>query len=251
MSTIKNWFNWRTIWTLSSIRAKKHSAAHFQIMSIQLISAYIIRPKIGRLLARYLAPAEQLLVDHRFAEPPPAWHTEATSDNLAALVASCDIDHSVAPSIDIRGGRIAAEQRLRDFLENDLRRYALYRNEPSAKATSGLSPYLHFGYLSSLEAALAAREHAERHKLIAEEFLEELIVRRELAFNFARHMSWPATLDDLPEWARKTLAKHSSRWSRSQHLHQHPAVLRTARSSLAGAGRIRHDPAHVARRHET
>jgi deoxyribodipyrimidine photo-lyase len=173
-------------------------------------AAYTIRPKIGRLLARYLAPAGPLLVDRRFAEPPPAWHSEAASDNLAALVASRDIDHSVAPSIGTRGGCIAAQQRLRDFLENGLRRYALHRNEPSAKATSGLSPYLHFGYISSHEAALAAREHAQRHKLIAGEFLEELIVRRELAFNFARHMSWPATLDDLPEWVRKTLAKHAS-----------------------------------------
>jgi deoxyribodipyrimidine photo-lyase len=152
-------------------------------------AAYTIRPKIGRLLARYLVPAEPLLVDHRFAEPPPAWHTKVTSKNLAALVASCDIDHTVGPSIDIRGGRIAAEHRLGDFLENDLRRYALHRNEPSAKATSGLSPYLHFGYISSLEAALAARQHAERHKLIADEFLEELIV--------------------LPDWVRKTLARHS------------------------------------------
>jgi deoxyribodipyrimidine photo-lyase len=172
-------------------------------------AAYTIRPKIKRLLARRLVAAGQVRVDRRFDEPQPAWHTEVTSDNIAPLVASCDIDHTVEPSIDIRGGRIAAEDRLRDFLDNTLRRYALHRNEPSAKATSGLSPYLHFGYISSLETALAAQDHAARHKLIAEEFLDELIVRRELAFNFARHMQWPATLEDLPDWVRKTLAKHA------------------------------------------
>ena len=35
--------------------------------------------------------------------------------------------------------------------------------------------------------ALAVKEYAAEHKLIADEFLEELIVRRELAFNFARY----------------------------------------------------------------
>jgi len=172
-------------------------------------AAYSIRPKIQRRLTQYLVPAGEVRVERRFKEPMPAWRTEVRAEAIPALVASCDIDHSVPPSLDIRGGRAAAEMRLRHFLENNLRRYALLRNEPSAKATSGLSPYLHFGYLSSLEAALAARDYAERHKLVAEEFLEELIVRRELAFNFARHMHWPPTLDDLPEWVRNTLAKHS------------------------------------------
>ncbi len=172
-------------------------------------AAYTIRPKIQRRLAQCLVPFGQVRVERRFKEPMPAWRTEVRAEEIPALVASCDIDHSVPPSPDIRGGRPAAEMRLRHFLENNLRRYALLRNEPSAKATSGLSPYLHFGYLSSLEAALAARDYAERHKLVAEEFLDELIVRRELAFNFARHMRWPPTLDDLPEWVRKTLSKHS------------------------------------------
>ena len=46
------------------------------------------------------------------------------------------------------------------------------------------------------------------HKLIAEEFLEELIVRRELAFNFRRYTDHHDTLEALPEWARKTIADH-------------------------------------------
>ena len=78
---------------------------------------------------------------------------------------------------EFRGGRREAERRLRYFLEHNLRRYASLKNEPSAHATSGLSAYLHFGHISSLEVALAVKEYAEEHKLIAEEFLEELIVR--------------------------------------------------------------------------
>jgi deoxyribodipyrimidine photo-lyase len=129
--------------------------------------------------------------------------------NVAALTSSCAIDHSVAPSLTYEGGRREAERRLAYFLEANLRRYARERNEPAAHATSALSAYLHFGQISSLEIALAVREYAGLHQLIAEEFLEELIVRRELAFNHSRYAGDGARLDDLPEWARKTLAKHA------------------------------------------
>ena len=42
-------------------------------------------------------------------------------------------------------------------MKHGLPRYAEESNEPSAQATSGLSPYLHFGQISSLEVALAAQ----------------------------------------------------------------------------------------------
>jgi deoxyribodipyrimidine photo-lyase len=129
---------------------------------------------------------------------------------IPSLVASCKIDHTVKPVTAFPGGRLAAVQTLDHFLENNLRRYALQRNEPSAHATSNLSPYLHFGMISSLEVALAVRRHEEEYKLIAGEFLEELIVRRDLAFNYARHVAWPDSLDNLPEWARETLRRHAS-----------------------------------------
>ena len=131
-----------------------------------------------------------------------------TAANIADLVASCEIDHTFVPLPTFQGGRKAAEKRLRRFLDHRLSRYAREKNEPSAHATSELSPYLHFGQISSLEVALAVSEYAEEHKLIAEEFLEELIVRRELAFNFARYAERHDTLDALPDWAQKTIAAH-------------------------------------------
>ena len=68
---------------------------------------------------------------------------------------------------------------------------------------------MHFGHLSSLQVALAVHKYAKEHKLMADEFLEELIVRRELAFNFARFTDDVESLDSLPRWARETLAKHA------------------------------------------
>jgi deoxyribodipyrimidine photo-lyase len=165
----------------------------------QEYAAYTIRPKIHRLLGAELRPLEPPKVGRRWSgpapEPPPAGDRS-------------EIDHSVPPSRSLRGGRRAALRRLEEFLASGLRRYARESREPSAQATSRLSSYLHFGHISSLEVALAVQRYAEEHKLLAPEFLEQLIVRRELAFNFAAYGPDPRTLDALPAWARATLAKH-------------------------------------------
>ena len=71
---------------------------------------------------------------------------------------------------------------------------------------SGLSPYLHFGQLSPQRAALeAARAKAGQ---AGDSFLEELVVRRELADNFCHHNGSYDSLDGAPRWARETLDRH-------------------------------------------
>jgi deoxyribodipyrimidine photo-lyase len=175
----------------------------------QEYAAYTIRPKIQRMLREYLAPVPAIRVKRKWSGPLPMEHTRVEPDGIADLVASCEIDHTVPPSIDLRGGRIAAESQLRVFLENNLKRYARHKNEPSEHATSQLSAYLHFGHMSSLEIAIAVRDCAAKHKLIAEEYLEELIVRRELTFNFALHSPYRDSIGALPNWAKTTLAKHA------------------------------------------
>ncbi len=154
----------------------------------QEYAAYTIRPKILRLLDEHLHPVEVESVKYQWREP---------RQQISATPAT-------------GGGRKAALRRLHDFLEHDLARYAKYNREPSQHATSRLSSYLHFGHISSLEIALAVRKHANEHKLIVPEFLEQLIVRRELSFNFARYGPDPRTLTALPDWAQKTLAKHDT-----------------------------------------
>lgn len=172
-------------------------------------AAYTIRPKIRKLLPQYLQPTPNPRVHRKFTYPIPDLHTPVTAATIPDLVASCDIDHTIHPSPSIRGGAVEAKHRLNSFLSKSLYRYANSSNEPSEKARSGLSPYLHFGHISSLDVALRVQQYAEEHKLIPDEFLEELIVRRELAFNFARYTEAIESLDSLPDWARKTLEKHS------------------------------------------
>jgi deoxyribodipyrimidine photo-lyase len=141
---------------------------------------------------------------------PRNLRTKVAASQITVLVAACEIDHSIKPSIEYRGGASAAQKRLEIFLEDRLRRYALESSRPSRHATSNLSPYLHFGQISALEVALAVRAHAEAHDLMSGEFLEELIVRRERAFNFARFAGASAeSLDTLPDWCKRTMEKHA------------------------------------------
>ena len=171
-------------------------------------AAYTIRPKIHRLLPDHFQAPPHISVRHRYTAPPSPFDTRVTASGIPAMVASCEIDHTVPPSTAFRGGRRAAEAQLALFISERLRRYSADKNDPAAHATSDLSPYLHFGQVSSLEVALAVRKHSAEHKLEAGEFLEELIVRRELAFNFARHADRYDTLEALPGWVQKTIAAH-------------------------------------------
>jgi deoxyribodipyrimidine photo-lyase len=171
-------------------------------IELRAYAAYSMRPRINRLLPQFLKPVEAVKLARRFTT------TGAVPENIANAVASCAIDHSVPPSTTFRGGRREAERHLERFLAGRLHRYSQDKNEPSAHATSDLSPYLHFGYISALEVALAVSEYAKEHKLMAAEFLEELLVRRELAFNFARYARRVDSLEELPDWAQATLAKH-------------------------------------------
>jgi deoxyribodipyrimidine photo-lyase len=172
-------------------------------------AAFSIRPKIQRELPRWLRPLPAIHVKRRYRGTVAPWHTEVEPEKIAALVASSRIDHSVPPSLIFRGGAQEAERRLATFLAEKLARYGRERNNPAARATSDLSPYLHAGHISALEVALAVREHAQREGILAEDFLEQLIVRRELAFNFCRTASRADSLEELPEWARRTLEKHA------------------------------------------
>jgi deoxyribodipyrimidine photo-lyase len=177
--------------------------------------AYTIRPEIRRKLPLYLKPLVPLTLkrrwsEHLLADDLRGLRTAVTSSNVAALVAGCQIDHSIRPSITFSGGAAAARKHLDIFLEQKLSRYAGESNQPSRHATSDLSPWLHFGHISALEIALAVRDYAQRHKLIADDFLEQLIVRRELAFNFARFTPDPGPFAALPDWCKSTMAKHAA-----------------------------------------
>jgi len=181
-------------------------------------AARTIRPRILRRLDEFLValaptPLEQ---DAARVELPSGRDLDVSDPD--GILARLDIDRSVAPvSAHFRGGTAAARARLRRFLAA-LPDYAERRGDPGSDAVSRLSPYLHFGHISPLTVALAVMSAADRARgtgaartrAAAESFLEELVVRRELAVNYVWHAR--ATYDrfaGLPDWSRATLRAHA------------------------------------------
>ncbi|XP_019080098.1 deoxyribodipyrimidine photo-lyase isoform X2 [Vitis vinifera] len=97
------------------------------------------------------------------------------------------------------------------FLTKRLKNYSTDRNNPlKPGALSGLSPYLHFGQISAQRCALEAKKNRKNCPQAVDVFLEELIVRRELADNFCFYQPRYNSLQGAWEWARKTLMDHAS-----------------------------------------
>lgn len=100
-----------------------------------------------------------------------------------------------------------AYDRLEEFIKNDLDNYAEYKNNPNKDVTSHLSKYLHFGLISAQRIAIEIlKSNAKRENI--EAFLEELVVRKELADNFCFYNKDFKSLDAAPEWAKITLNEH-------------------------------------------
>jgi deoxyribodipyrimidine photo-lyase len=170
-------------------------------------AARTIRPRIHRVWDEYLMPLDETEPEMRVDSL--ALESDYDLSDPAALLSTLDLDRSVKPVKRFRGGRVAALEMLNRFVDDVLDGYAKGRNEPSAAQTSFLSPYLHFGHISPVEMALAARDSGIGATEDRGSFIEELVVRRELAMNYANFATGFETYDALPGWARKTLSEHA------------------------------------------
>lgn len=167
------------------------------------------RPHLQRELDRFLVePRNQR--PHREWQPPRAlasWDLKADITRGFA-----QLDRTVAPVDNFAGGSRAALRRMCEFIANGLAAYETARNHPEIDGTSRLSPWLHFGNISPIRIALAAREavaagHAPASA--AERFLDQLIGWRELSVLFVRHNANYDNWLCAEPWARRTLEQHA------------------------------------------
>jgi deoxyribodipyrimidine photo-lyase len=169
-------------------------------------AARTLRPKIERELPRFLVPSEEARVRVPFAGPRP----EATPLELQTLLRELPLDRSARAVTTVRSGTAAGVRALEDFLLERLADYPDARNRPEkATGTSLLSAYLHFGQLGPRDIALAVL-HADAPVEAKEAYLEQLVVRRELAVNFVARNPNYDRYEGLPDWARATLERHAS-----------------------------------------
>jgi deoxyribodipyrimidine photo-lyase len=177
----------------------------------QEYGAYTLRPKLKRSLNEFLEdfPAVQ---NHPFP-----WQSPVERADWVSAEKSLKAGAPYSPVDWILPGETAALDALREFLSHKIHHYGNYRNDPNKHAISGLSPYLHFGHLSSQRVLLEIRRKGMAHAESAVDFIEELLVRKELSDNYCFYNQSYDTTDGLPDWSRRTLNEH--RADRRQYIY--------------------------------
>ncbi|GJQ33009.1 MAG: deoxyribodipyrimidine photo-lyase [Ignavibacteriaceae bacterium] len=162
--------------------------------------AYTIRPKIHKLLPEFLTDFPSL-------EEPVVKEHYAERVDWEALNSSLKINHDVKEVATFKPGSAAAERVMQNFLMKKIDHYNDLRNDPTEEYQSDLSPYLHFGQISPQRVAHEAFLRVKNVEA-KDAFLEELIVRRELADNFCYFNTKYDSFDGLKDWAKLTLNQH-------------------------------------------
>lgn len=170
------------------------------------VAARTLRPKLNRRLTPFLVREADAEPTHRHtASDLPGESLE----NIDALLTRLTMSGQVAsvPSF-FSGGTRQARARLARFSRGTLAGYADRRNQPHLDAISQLSAYLQYGQISPVEIAITVRESNTGKDDDRQSFLEELVVRRELAHNYVWYTPDYGKYSALPAWARATLDDH-------------------------------------------
>lgn len=196
--------------------AKESSVAFFEVDAHNIIpawlasskqeyGAYTIRPKLKRLLPSYLLPFPDLKKQVINIQPL----VKNNQEKIYQFLKMNKSKEELMERYKFIPGEKAAIKAMKHFLEYRLASYHLHRNDPTIDGQSNLSPYLHFGQLSPQRLALEV-DRSLAPKEAREDFLEELIIRRELADNFCLYNKDYDNFNGFPNWAQDTLKKHAS-----------------------------------------
>lgn len=159
-----------------------------------------LRPKLQKHFDRYLVRIPDLL--------PPVKSRVREGEDPLDVIRTFDLDTSVGPAPNLRGGSSVARQRLRSFIDQRLDRYDKDRNRADIEAGTTLSPWLHYGQIGPVEMAFAVQD-ADAPQAAKDSLIDELVTQRELSINFALRNPAYDRYEGLPDWGRETLEKHA------------------------------------------
>ncbi|AUD63881.1 hypothetical protein BK010_09885 [Tenericutes bacterium MO-XQ] len=170
--------------------------------------AYTIRPKIKKLYESFRDFRKLAVLNNK---SDLKLDSDDDLDDIDQLIKKMNIDHTVKKSIYYKGGYKEASRRFSEFI---LEKSDLYpeSNDPSLDATSHMSIYLHFGQISSLELLERLYLALEQGQIKGESFdqyVEQLLIRRELAFNYVFYQEEYDQFEHMTEdWAYQTMEAH-------------------------------------------
>ncbi len=168
------------------------------------VAARTLRPKLLRALPLYLKDLKPIPLAR-----PSLGLGILMDDHCDDAPSQFAADASVPPATAFfQGGTAAAKRAFRTFLSRRFSRYAEDRNQPQTDGVSRMSPYLHFGQISPVWLARQVQARSADANVTA--FIDELLVQRELSFNYVWFNPAYDSFAGLPEWARQTLARHQA-----------------------------------------
>ena len=182
--------------------------------------------------------------------------------NTQDFLKNLNVDKSVEVS-DVVGGYNAAKSRLELFAKKGFNDYSKLRSHPSEDASSQLSPYFHFGHISTYEVFekiisneswsvenidpnfVGRREGWWGGSANLESFFDELITWRELGYHTCVKRANYDQYQSLPDWAIKTLDDHANDereyiydLSEFTNANTHDEIWNAAQNQLKTEGRI-------------
>ena len=217
-SPIRIQLHWMT--AVASVLDQEPSAAFrrplVQVDAHNVVPCWVASPKLEYSARTIRSKITKLFPDY-FVEFPPltpnvggdAALEGCTRIDWTASLASLQIDRTVPEVTWITPGRTGAWNMITTFCDSKLKDYGDKRNDPNVDVASHMSPYYHFGQVSPHRVALHVKG-LRRHSPSTEAFLEESIVRRELADNFCFYNPRYDSLDSCYEWAKETLRVHTA-----------------------------------------
>ncbi|UCH81279.1 MAG: deoxyribodipyrimidine photo-lyase [Nitrospiraceae bacterium] len=204
----------------------------------QEYAAYTIRPKISRLLPKYLDSFPSL------KRHPSELKEKQALTKWEDVYSSLRINHKVGEVTWLKPGEKAAKKALKHFAEKKLRLYDSQRNDPTIDGQSNLSPYLHFGHISGQRVTLEVQSRKAPNK-DREAFLEELIVRRELSDNFCYYNDHYDSFEGFPSWAKESLNKYRKKpreyiytLKQFEHAETHDRLWNAAQLEMTSRGKM-------------
>ncbi|XP_046571771.1 LOW QUALITY PROTEIN: deoxyribodipyrimidine photo-lyase-like [Haliotis rubra] len=129
--------------------------------------------------------------------------------NWEAAYASLEVDRSVKEVDWATPGTKGGLKMLESFCKERLKYFNADRNNPNKNALSNLSPWIHFGQISVQRCILTVKQYRSKGQESVNAFIEEAVVRRELADNFCFYNEHYDTIEGAYDWAKTSLKLHA------------------------------------------
>jgi deoxyribodipyrimidine photo-lyase len=189
------------------------------LSSKEEFAAHTIRYKVTKLINNYFVEPTKLKI-HKYSSAQ-----KLNTNSFSSARAEVNNLQASGTNITFKSGENAAHILLNIAVKN-INLYALYRNDPTQNAQTNLSPYLHYGFISSLRVVLELSKLMKepplltlQHRLARSEnnppsledsvnaLIEEIVVRKELAENYCFYNSNYNNILGAKPWALSTLTQ--------------------------------------------